>query len=89
MAEGVGIRKNKGNIHLRIKEAGSSLNNTNSAIESIDLIRLMRSTGDDSPKRQSQILRMQIVGKAISQSLLLTRRNRDVKSRAGDVPQDG
>lgn len=74
--------------HLRIKNTGSSLNNTNSPIESLNLIHLPSLTRHNGNDIELQIGRMKIRGKGKRKSLFLSRRNLNIISRTGDIPDN-
>ena len=77
------------NIHLRVKDASCSLNNTNSLIESLDLINRTCLTGHNGNDVESQVLGVEISCEAERQSLLLASWNLNIISGMGQVADDG
>ena len=76
-------------IHLRVKDASRSLDNTNSLIESLNLINRTCLTCHNRNDVESQILRMEISSKTERQSLLLASRNLNIVSGMGEVADYG
>jgi hypothetical protein len=76
-------------VHLRIKEASRSLNDTNSLIESLNLINRARLTSHHRNDIESQILGVEISGEAERQRLLLPSRNLNIVSCVGEIADNG
>lgn len=65
-------------IHLRIKDAGCSIHNTDLAIESTDLELFLGWASDDSVQYETKFLWAEISGEAIGYKLVLFSWNFDV-----------
>ena len=72
-------------VHLRVKDASCSLNNTNGLIESLNLIDCTSLTSHDRNDVESQILRVEISGKTERQGLLLSSWYLNIVSSMGEV----
>lgn len=76
-------------VHLRVEDASGSLNNTDSLIESLNLINRTRLTSHNCNNIEPQILGMEISCEAERQGLLLASRNLNIVSRMGEVADHG
>ena len=62
-------------LHLGIKNAGSSVDYTNSLIESLDLVNCTGFARDDRDQIETKVLWVQVGGESIGKRLLLAGRN--------------
>jgi hypothetical protein len=76
-------------IHLRVKDAGSSLDNADSFIVSLDLVHIPRLTRYNCNQIETKILGVQVGGEREGKCLLLASWNLDIITSSRDITDNG
>lgn len=76
-------------VHLGVKDAGSSLDNTDSLIVCLDLVHVARLAGDHGNQIQTEILGVEICGEGVGKCLLLASRDLDIIAGGSDIADNG
>jgi len=75
----------KARVHLGVKDAGSSLDNADSLVVSLNLVDIARLARDNGDQVQTEILGVEIGGERVGKSLLLASRDFDIVAGSGDI----
>jgi hypothetical protein len=75
--------------HLGVKDAGSSLDNADSLIISLNLVHIARLARDHGNQVQTKILRVEIGGERVREGLLLASRDLDIVTSSRNVADNG
>jgi hypothetical protein len=70
---------------LGVKDAGSSLDNADSLVVSLNLVDIARLARDDGDQVQPEILGVEVGGERVGKSLLLASWDLDIVAGSGDI----
>jgi hypothetical protein len=75
----------KAGVHLGVKDAGSSLDNADSLVISLNLVDIARLARDDGDQVQPEVLGVEIRGERVWERLLLASWDFDIVAGCSDI----